>query len=165
MKRVLLTLAVLAVCAFVTQRVFAQANVASQQVTLSVNQLALLNVSGDPGALVISAGSFLSDDLTGVSNASTNYSILHNGAATSKITAGIDQGVRSSTSLYVRLNSNKGASAGEVNISNAVSAVDVVNNIGRGADNAKTITYRFEANAAAGYGSETRTVTFTLVSP
>ncbi len=163
MKRITSILAAAAFVALISDAAMAQ-NSANQTVTLAVSAIAKLSVSGDPGALTISAGAAGTDALTPVSDNSTNYSITHNGAS-AKITAGINSALTAGYTLEVALASTKGTTGGTVDISNATTAVDVVTAIAKGADANQGITYTFSADASAGaLASTTRTVTLTLVA-
>ncbi len=145
---------------------FAQASV-NQNVTLAVNPIYLMAVSGDPAPLTITTGTAGSDILTPVSDNSTNYSITQNVAGTVKITAEIDAALAAGYTLEVNLASTQGTTQGDIDISNATSgsAVDVVNAIALGADANQTIQYTFGALASAGQlAATTRVVTLTLTN-
>jgi len=162
-KRFAILLAVLAVGAFFAQDATAQTDVATQTVTLSVAQIVDIDIPANPGPLNISAGTFGSDNLTPVSDNSTSYSLLQNVANDFKITAQIGADVPANTTLVLNLQSAKGTSAGDVDISSAAAAVDCVSGINFGADNNQTITYTYSATADAGVVAPTaRVVTFTL---
>jgi hypothetical protein len=142
---------------------FSQAT-ATQSLTLAVNSVAKIGVSGNPGPLTISDGVAGTDALTSVSDASTTYSITHNSTTDMRITAGLDVALPAGYTLQVSLASNKGGSAGATTIP-AGSAVNVVTGIARGADAGRTITYTFSADASAGaLASTSRTVTLTLTN-
>ena len=114
-------------------------------------------------ALKKKTGASYKDVVRGVaSSVLTRSAQLTKGSSAKKITAGIDAAVPSGTTLEVDLQSSKGTGAGDVDISNAVTAVDVVTGIARGADNNQLITYTFSATTAANPFSDTRVVTFTL---
>jgi hypothetical protein len=146
--------------------VFAQASV-SQNVTLAVNPIYKISVSGDPAPLIITDGTAGNDVLTPVSDNSTDYSITQNVANTLKITAEIDAALAAGYTLEVNLASSKGTSQGDVDISSATagSAVDVVTAIALGADQNQTIEYTFSALASAGQlPSTVKVVTLTLTN-
>jgi hypothetical protein len=145
---------------------FAQASV-NQNVTLAVNPIYLMAVSGDPAPLTITTGTAGSDVLTPVSDNSTDYSITQNVAGTVKITAEIDAALAAGYTLEVNLASAQGTSQGDMDISSATSgsAVDVVTGIAMGADATQTIQYTFGALASAGQLAATsRVVTLTLTN-
>lgn len=166
MKKSLLTLACVALSALVAQTVFAQAS-SNQTVNLSVNTVYKISTSGNPGALTITTGTAGTDALSTVSDNSTNYSITQNFGNTVKITANMNTALPAGYALQLNLASTKGASAGNVDISNTStgSAVDVVTSIARGADANQAISYAFSALASAGTLSSTaKTVTLTLTN-
>lgn len=164
MKKLTVIIAIVALSAIAFQAAFAQAS-ANQSVTLAVGSIQKMSVSGNPAPLTISNGAAGTDALTAVSDNSTTYSETHNGAAPLKITAGIDVALSAGFKLEIALASVKGTTAGTVDISNATSAVDVVTGVARGADNGKTITYTFSANASAGeLPSTTKTITLTITN-
>jgi len=158
------TLALLS--AFMEEAAFAQASV-NQNVTLAVNPIYRMSVSGDPAPLTITDGVAGDDNLVPVSDNTTSYSITQNVGNTIKITAEIDAALASGYTLELNLASTKGTSAGDMDISNAISgsAVDCVTGIARGADANRSILYTFSATATAGtLASTVRTVTLTLTN-
>ena len=164
MKQITSVLAAFAFVAMISASATAQ-NSANQNVTIQVSAISKLAVSGDPGALIITAGAAGTDALTPVSDASTDYSITHNSNSSLKITAGIDAALSNGYKLEIALVSAKGTTAGTVDISNATTAVDVVTAIAKGADANKGITYTFSADASAGeLASTTKVVTLTLTN-
>jgi len=151
---------------FAGEDAFAQAS-ANQNVTLGVNAIYRIAISGDPAPLIITDGIAGNDNLVPVTDNSTDYSITQNVGNTLKITAEIDVALASGYTLEVNLTSTKGTSLGDVDISNSMSgsAVDVVTAIARGADANKTIGYTFSATASAGeMPATTRVVTLTLTN-
>jgi hypothetical protein len=145
---------------------YAQASV-NQNVTLAVNPIYLMAVSGDPAPLTISTGTAGSDVLTPVSDNSTDYSMTQNVGGTVKITAEIDAALAAGYTLEVNLASVQGTSQGDIDISSSTSgsAVDVVTAIAMGADPNQTIQYTFGALASAGeLAATTRVVTLTLTN-
>ena len=149
-----------------TGNVFAQAT-ATQNVTLAVNQVYKIAVSGDPAPLTITTGTAGVDALSSVSDNSTNYSITQNVDPAVKITAHMDAVLGAGYTLELALASTKGSSAGSIDISNATagSAVDLVTGIALGADANQTVTYTFSADASAGVlASTTKVVTLTLTN-
>ena len=144
----------------------AQASV-NQNVTLAVNPIYLMAVSGDPAPLTITSGTAGSDALDPVSDNSTDYSMTQNVDGTVKITAEIDAALAAGYTLEVNLASGQGTSQGDIDISSATSgsAVDVVTAIAMGADANQTIQYTFGALASAGQlPATTRVVTLTLTN-
>jgi len=144
----------------------AQASV-NQNVTLAVNPIYLMAVSGDPAPLTITTGTAGSDQLTPVSDNSTDYSMTQNVAGTVKITAEIDAALAAGYTLEVNVSSTQGTSQGDMDISSATSgsAMDVVTGIAMGANANQTIQYTFGALASAGQlAATTRVVMLTLTN-
>ena len=147
------------------QTAVAQTATTTQSVTLSVNPIARISVSGNPGSMTISTGTAGSDNLTYAGDSSTTYSITHNSTSNLRITAAVDAALSAGYSLTLQLASTRGSSAGFVDISGATSAVDVVTAIARGADAGEILTYRFNALASSGQlAPTTRTVTLTITN-
>lgn len=166
MKKLIATLVVAVISLVAVQSASAQAS-ATQNVSLAVNAVYKIAVSGNPGPLTITTGSAGVDALTSVSDNSTTYSITQNVGNTIKITAEMNSVLAAGYTLELSLGSSKGTSVGYVDISNATSgsAVDVVTGIAKGADAAQSIGYRFSATATAGtLASTTKTVTLTLTN-
>ena len=166
MRNLFILTTLVLVSALMEEVAFAQASV-NQNVTLAVNPIYRMSVSGNPGPLTITDGVAGDDNLTPVSDNSTTYSITQNVGNTIKITAEIDAALASGYTLELNLASVKGTSAGDMDISNAISgsAVDCVTGIARGADANKGILYTFSATASAGeLASTVRTVTLTLTN-
>lgn len=135
----------------------------SQSVTLVVEPVTRVVVSGNPRPLAIlhldEHGGAVS-----VSDNSTSYSLYTNVNAT-RITASIDRPVPPGTTLSVSLDSGLGSSRGLVDISDATQAVDVVTSIQRGVELNRPITYRFSADPTLtqAFENESRTITLTIV--
>ncbi len=137
-------------------------NTASQTVTFQVQAITEISVSGNPGALVINSATAGSDP-NSVSDSSTTYALTTN-ENNRKITAAIDSPMPAGTTLKITLAAPPGAtSAGAVTL--GTSAQDVVTGISTLNTSGKTITYTFDATAAAGtVASQTRTVTLTVTA-
>jgi len=159
-KRIFRGVLFTAVLAAGVQFVHAQ-GVATQSLTLQVQPVTKIAVSGNPNALIITdavAGS----DLTSVSDNSTSYSITTN-TDNMKIVASINAAMPAGTRLMLQLGSNRGTSLGSMDISNALSPVDLVTGIGKGSDQNQTISYVFGANAdIPSIPSDSRVITLTL---
>ena len=148
------------------QNASAQAT-AAQTVSLAVNAVYKIAVTGNPGGLIITDGTAGTNALTTVSDNSTRYSITQNVAGTVKVTANLDVALSAGYTLQMNLASTKGTSAGTVDVSatSPGSAVNVVSAIGMGADATQMITYTFGANASAGtLLSTNKVVTLTLTN-
>lgn len=143
----------------------------TQTVNITVGAVQKLAVTGTPALTIGDAQATAgSDDLAGVSDNTSRYSLTHNGASAVKITAGIDAAFSLGSSiLSVNLTATAPAvSAGDVNISNAItgtSDVEVISGIVRGAVASNMITYGLSGvKASDGQFTGTRTVTFTITN-
>lgn len=134
---------------------------AVQVVTMEVKPITKISVSGNPAALVVN-DALAGTELLSVRDENTQYSITTN-TENMKIVASINQQMPPGTKLMVSLESRKGISVGVVDISNALSPVDVIRSISKGSDANQRITYIFAADASAGeIQQQTRTITLTL---
>ena len=132
---------------------------ARQALTIGVMPIVHLRVSGNPGPLII-------NDVRGgpatVSDGKTSYSIAAN-IDHLKIVASLKEAMPKGTQLLISMKSSKGISRGVVDISSALSPVDVVTGIRKGAERDQAITYTFAAGTAAGeIESGSRVVVLTL---
>ena len=134
-----------------------------QTLNIEVKPITKLAVSGNPGALYITDASAGSDVLS-VSDNNSNYSMMTN-LDNMKIVASIDNPMPEGTRLMMKLESSKGSSSGLVDVSNAMSPVEVVTALGKGSDLNQSITYTFAANASIGQlNVDSRVVTLTLTN-
>lgn len=134
-----------------------------QTLTVEVRPITKIAVSGNPGALYITDANAGSEDLS-VSDNNSKYSMMTN-LDNMKIVASINSPMPVGTHLMVKLGSSKGLSNGFVDVSNAMSPVDVVSGLGKGSDLDQTITYTFAANASVGQiDADARVVTLTLTN-
>jgi len=166
MKKSILYLGVAILSFALVQNAMAQAT-ANQTLSLAVNAVYKIAVTGNPGSLTITTGTAGNNALTSVSDNSTKYSVTQNVAGTVKVTANLDAALSAGYQLQLNLASGLGTSAGTVDISATTpgSAVNVVSNVGMGADANQVITYTFGANASAGTLSSTsKVVTLTLTN-
>ncbi len=164
MKRFMFALTVLAVCLAVSTMAYAQAST-SQSLSLAVQAVYKITVSGNPGALTINDGTAGSNTLAFAGDSATTYSITHNNLSNLRISANLDAAMPAGYTLQISLNSTRGTGGAVYDISNATagSAVDVVTGIARGADAAQRIRYYFSTTASQGtLASTSRTVTLTL---
>jgi hypothetical protein len=133
----------------------------TQILTIEVKPITKIAVSGNPGSLIVvdpSSGS----DVTAVSDHSTSYSMLTN-LDNMKIVASISESMPAGTKLMMKLESSKGISDGLIDISRAVTPVDLVSGISRGSDLNQTITYAFAADVSAPeIDSASRVITLTV---
>ncbi len=132
---------------------------ATQSVTIEVKPIAKISVVGSPTPLIIN------DDLTGsVSDENTKYSLVTN-VDNMKIVASINNPMPAGTKLMIKLSSSKAASAGLVDLSNALTPLDVVRGIGRGSDVDQSINYTFAANEGIDeIAAQSRMITLTLTN-
>ena len=134
---------------------------ATQVLTLEVKAINKIAVTGNPQPLVISEIPAGVESAT-VSDYSTQYDVTTN-MESMKIVASIDNPLPNGMQLMMDLGSNKGATAGLVDVSNATTPVSVVTGIQRGSDASQSIGYIFKANATAGtMSSSARVVTLTI---
>lgn len=135
----------------------------TQSVTIEVKPITKISVSGSPNPLIISdavAGS----ELTSVSDASTKYSLTTN-LDNMKIVASISDRMPTGTKLMVSLSSRKGSSVGLVDLSGALTPVDVVTGISKCSEVNQSINYTFAANAdVSQIPTQSRVVTLTLTN-
>ena len=127
-------------------------------------QAQTLSVSGSPAAplaIVGVAGGAGSQPAPAV-NSATTYTVKVPTKTVKKITAQLDSNMPLGTTLTVSLAPPTGASSVPVVLSTTVT--DAVTNITSKNNQTKAITYTLNATVAAGVvGSQTRTVTFTLI--
>lgn len=160
MKKLTVLLALVVLTTFALQSAFAQT--AAQTVTLEVKAVNKISVSG-PVSLLIDDAVPGAAGLVAVSNNASSYSLTHNGSTTGKVTASINTALPTGIKLEITLVSTLGTSKDIQDISNATSAIDVVDNIGKGKDASQTITYNFSATPEAGtLASVAKTVTLTV---
>ncbi len=158
MKKITVLIAVVLMMVLVGTANAQITNAASQTLTLAVDPIYLISVSGNPSPMTITTGTPGSDNLTAVSDNTTTYSLVHNNTAKAKITASLDQDMPSGLKLEIALG---GGAAQDISAA-ATTAVDVVTAISAGFQSAKSIAYTFSATASAGTFSGSRTVTLTL---
>jgi len=136
------------------------ASSAAQTVTYQVSAINEISVSGNPGALIVSAATAGSQP-TAVTDATTTYAITTNGSA-KRITGVLNTVMGTGLSLKVTLTApSTGTSAGQVTLT--AGALSLVTAIGAVAESGIAISYEFSATAAAGVvSSATKTVTLTV---
>jgi hypothetical protein len=150
---------------FSTASVLAQAGTSSvtQSVTIEVKPITRLSVTGNPSLLMINDVT-PGTSLSSVSDEGTKYSLITN-LENMKIVASINDKMPAGTKLMVKLSSSKAASAGVVDLSGALSPVDVVTGLSRTSDKNQSICYTFAANSNVDeIPSQTRIVTLTLTN-
>ena len=136
------------------------ASTTTQTITYQVQAVNEISVSGNPGALIVSAATAGSQP-TAVTDATTTYSITTNGTA-KKITGVLNTAMPDNTSLKATLTAPSGGTgAGQVTLT--ASAADLVTAIDAVAESGIAISYEFSATAAAGVvASAQKTVTLTV---
>ncbi|HUI63899.1 MAG TPA: hypothetical protein VL126_03580 [Bacteroidota bacterium] len=134
---------------------------ANQLLFMEVKGVTRLVVSGNPLPLVIARATGALSPVS-VSDGSTRYSLVTN-LDNVKISASIDRQMPHGTSLSVRLESLRGTSCGEVDLSQATSPRVLVSRIGRGKDAGNRIFYTFSASREIReLEAQSRTITLTL---
>jgi hypothetical protein len=135
----------------------------TQTLTLEVRPITRLSVTGNPNALIIS-DAVLGSDLSSVSDENTKYSLTTN-LDNMKIVASINHEMPAGTRLMVKLSSSKAASTGLVDLSSALSPVDVVTGLNKTSETNQSISYTFAADAdVSEIPTQSRVVTLTLTN-
>jgi len=135
----------------------------TQLLTVEVKPISKISVTGSPEALIVKEA-VPGSDLSSVSDENTKYSVTTN-LDNMKIVASIDDPMPQGTRLMISLNSSKATSSGIVDISDALTPVNVVTGIAKGSDYNQTIKYVFAADATVGeMPTEYRTITLTLTN-
>lgn len=136
----------------------AQTASAKQQVAVEVKPVTRLVVSGAPLPLVVTSGG----ENASATDRTSSYSLVTN-LRNMRIAASIDRPMPAGTSLAIMLESSRGTSMGEVDITASTGSAEVVAGIGPGSDNDQRITYRFSAQPGVSeIAAQVRTVTLTL---
>jgi hypothetical protein len=136
---------------------------AIQSVTVEVKPIAKISVTGNPSPLMIN-NAVPGSDLTSISDESSKYSLVTN-VDNMKIVASISDRMPAGTKLMIKMLSSKAASAGLVDVSNALTPVDVVTGIGKGSEADQSISYTFAANSDVNkIPVQSRTITLTLTN-
>lgn len=135
-------------------------NIATQTVTYEVQAINELEVSGNPGALIVSTATAGSQPGS-VTDSTTSFAITTNGTD-KKITGALNTAMPAGVTLTANLTAPTGAtSAGAVTLSNV--AADLVTGITQKAENGKTIAFNMSATVAAGVvDSASKTLTLTV---
>jgi len=139
---------------------------ATQDITITFDEVAAVSVSGDPGTLIFTAPASPGDLPADQSDSSTTMSWTSNvGAAmTRKITGNIDA-LFNGVNLYVTVDDagSNGTSAGETQFLAAATDYDFVTGITNEDVLGETITYRAQVSSmVVPYSNVTHTVTWTL---
>ena len=136
------------------------ASSANQTVTYQVQAINEISVSGNPGALIVSAATAGSQP-TVATDATTTYSITTNGSS-KKITGVLNSVMPDNTTLKINLTApTGGTSSGQVTLT--ATAQDLVTSISGLAQSGLSIGYEFSATLSAGIiASAQKTVTLTV---
>jgi hypothetical protein len=146
----------LAACAFSAA---GQGNTASQVITLGVLPVIRLEVSSNPGSLVIRREG---EEAASVRDATTRYSLLSN-LDHVRISASISEPLPAGMHLKVWLEAKNGRSRGGVDISQALSPKELVADIRCGNEKSQCIVYDFSADAGgANLPLQSRVITLTV---
>jgi len=148
-----------------TGTVWAQAgnSSVSQTVTIEVKPIARLSVTGTADPLIINEA-VPGSNLSTVSDENTKYNLITN-LDNMKIVASINDRMPAGTKLMVKLSSSKAASMGLIDLSGALSPVDVVTGLSRVSEVNQSISYAFAANPDVyEIPTQTRIVTLTLTN-
>lgn len=156
-----MTKGILAAIALVAAASTLEAQTATQNVTIQVNAISRISVTGGAQSLTITtatAGSQPTD-----ATASVNWAITTN-QTNQKVTASLDAAMPANVSLSASMAAPAGAtSAGAVSL--GTTAADLVTGISTLAQAGLGLTYTLSATAAAGVvASTSRTVTYTITA-
>jgi hypothetical protein len=164
MKRLtLLTAVVVALVIATGDQSFAQSASATQRLMFEVKPVVSLVVSGDPDPMIISKSSG-DNAYRSVRDQRTRYSLVTN-VEQMRILASLNEPMPAGTSLRVQLQSTRGISAGEVDLSRSGTPKEVVTGIRAGWDSDLVISYDFSAEPqVAELKSINRTVVLTLTN-
>ncbi|MCX6120390.1 MAG: hypothetical protein NTX44_02070 [Ignavibacteriales bacterium] len=158
-----IVLLLLVAIAFDEVRSQGHSNTATQSVTLEVKPISKISVVGNPSQLIIKDEASGSNS-TSISDENTKYSLSTN-VGNMKIVASISDRMPAGTKLMIKLASSKAASVGSVDLSNAMTPVNVVTGISTGVETDQTISYTFAANAdVTELPATSRMVTLTLTN-
>lgn len=133
----------------------------TQTVTIEVKPITKIQVTGNPGSLIIT-DTAMGEGMSVVSDQSSRYHMLTN-LENMKIVASIDRPMPAGTQLRIQLGTHQGISAGQIDLSSSVSPVTVVTGIGRGSEINQSISYTFAAaSTVERLDTDSRVVTLTL---
>jgi len=138
---------------------FAQANVASQQVTINVNEIAVIAVTGNVSMTINAATAGQAPD---AATASSTYHMTTNGSD-KKISGELDVNMPTGLTLNATMAAPTGASsAGQKSLS--TSSVDLVTSITRVRGAGLALNYQAVATVDAEPDTVVRTVTYTITN-
>ncbi|MDA0378300.1 MAG: hypothetical protein O2899_02315 [Bacteroidetes bacterium] len=138
---------------------FAQSNVATQQVSINVAEIAVIAVQGNVSMTINAATAGQAPD---AANASATYAVTTNGTQ-KKITAELDSNMPSGLTLSATMAAPTGASsAGKKALSS--NAVDLVTNVTKVRGSGLSLSYEAVATVEADVANTSRTVTYTITN-
>jgi len=144
--------------AFVATAAWAQPNVATQDVTISVSEIAIISVQGGLVNLTIDTATAGSDPAP--ATADVTYNVSTNGS-NKKITAALDNDMPAGLTLTANMAAPAAASSsGALELSS--SAVDLVTGISSLRANGLDLSYEASATLDVAVGDVDRTVTYTI---
>ena len=142
-----------------TGTAFAQSNVATQQVSINVAEIAVIAVQGNVSMTINAATAGQAPD---AANASATYAVTTNGTQ-KKITAELDSNMPSGLTLSATMAAPSGASsAGKKALSS--NAVDLVTNVTKVRGSGLSLSYEAVATVEADVETTSRTVTYTITN-
>ena len=144
--------------AFITTAAWAQSNVATQNVNITVNEIAVISVQG--GLVNLTIDTATAGDDPEPATADVTYNVTTNGSD-KKITAELDSDMPAGLTLTADMDAPAAASsAGALSLSST--AVDLVTGISMLKANGLDLTYEASATLDAAPASYSRTVTYTI---
>lgn len=151
--------ALLAFALLTTTAAYAQSNVATQQVSINVSEIAVIAVTGNVSMTINQATAGQAPD---AATASATYAVTTNGTQ-KKITAELDQDMPNGLTLNATMAAPSGAStAGKTALSS--DAVDLVTNVTKVRGSGLSLAYEAVATVDADPDNVTRTVTYTITN-
>ena len=151
--------ALLAFALLTTSAAYAQSNVATQQVSINVSEIAVIAVTGNVSMTINQATAGQAPD---AATASGTYALTSNGTD-KKISAELDSDMPTGLSLYATMAAPSGAtSAGKVELSD--SSADLVTSITQVRGTGLSLAYEAVATVDADPDNVTRTVTYTITN-
>lgn len=138
---------------------FAQSNVATQQVSINVSEIAVIAVQGTVSMTINAATAGQAPE---PATANATYAVTTNGTQ-KKITAELDNDMPTGLTLSATMAAPSGASsAGKQSLSS--SAVDLVTNVTKVRGTGLSLSYEAVATVEADVTNTSRTVTYTITN-
>ena len=161
MKKIFTTAIALTALALSTlgSTAYAQSNVASQQVSINVAEIAVISVTGNVSMTISSATAGQTPD---AATASSSYSMTTNGS-NKKITAELDVAMPTGLTLSATMAAPSGASsAGQQALT--ATAVNLVTGITKVRSSGLSLNYEARSTVDASPDNYSRTVTYTITN-